>query len=78
MAVLATAAGVPFAVLPALLVVPAAGALLVAVLPRRRPELVKLVAVATSMVVAAMTVCYWSPSTSTVGPTCSSSFAIPG
>ena len=56
MAVLAAAADVPFAVLPALLVVPVAGALLVAVLPRRRRELLKLVAVTTSMVVAAMTV----------------------
>ena len=56
MAVLAAATDVSFAVLPALLVVPAAGALLVAVLPRRRPELLKLVAVATSVVVAAMTV----------------------
>ena len=54
MPVLASAGGDTFAVLPALVLVPAVGALLVAVLPRRRPELLKLVAVATSMVVAGM------------------------
>ncbi|MDG2212050.1 MAG: NADH-quinone oxidoreductase subunit M [Acidimicrobiales bacterium] len=53
---LASAAGVPFAVLPALILVPAVGALLVSCLPRRRPELLKLVAVATSVVVGAMSV----------------------
>ena len=50
--VLASTSGVPFAVLPALVLVPAVGALLVVCLPRRRPELLKLVAVATSVVVA--------------------------
>ena len=54
MPVLASAGGDTFAVLPALVLTPAVGALLVAVLPRRRPELLKLVAVATSMVVAGM------------------------
>mgnify|MGYP003325669952 FL=1 len=48
MSVLATTSGVSFAVLPALVLTPAVGALIVAVLPRRRPELLKLVAVATS------------------------------
>ena len=52
--VLASTSGVPFAVLPALVLVPAVGALLVVCLPRRRPELLKLVAVATSVVVGAM------------------------
>jgi len=52
--VLASASGVPFAVLPALVLVPTVGALLVACLPRRRPELLKLVAVATSVVVGGM------------------------
>ena len=56
MSVLATASGVPFAVLPALVFTPAVGALIVAILPRRRPELLKLVAVATSAVVGAMAV----------------------
>jgi len=52
--VLASASGVPFAVLPALVLVPAVGALLVVCMPRRRPELLKLVAVATSVVVGGM------------------------
>ena len=52
--VLASTSGVPFAVLPALVLVPAVGALLVVCLPRRRPELLKLVAVATSVVVGGM------------------------
>ena len=52
--VLASTSGVPFAVLPALVLVPAVGALLVVCLPRRRPELLKLVAVATSVVGGAM------------------------
>lgn len=52
----AVSTGVPFAVLPALVLVPAVGALLVACLPRRRPELLKLVAVSTSVVVGAMAV----------------------
>ena len=52
--VLASASGVPFAVLPALVLVPTVGALLVVCLPRRRPELLKLVAVATSVVVGGM------------------------
>ena len=52
--VLASTSGVPFAVLPALVLVPAVGALLVVCLPRRRPEMLKLVAVATSVVVGAM------------------------
>ena len=54
--VVASSPGVPFAVLPALIVVPAVGALLVACLPRRRPELLKLVAVATSVIVGGMSV----------------------
>ena len=53
---LASADGVPFAVLPALILVPAMGALLVACLPRRRPELLKLVAVTTSVVVGSMSI----------------------
>ncbi len=53
---LAASPGVSFAVLPALVLVPAVGALLVVCLPRRRPELLKLVAVATSVVVGAMSV----------------------
>ena len=52
--VLASASDVPFAVLPALVLVPTVGALLVVCLPRRRPELLKLVAVATSVVVGGM------------------------
>ena len=52
--VLASTSGVPFAVLPALVLVPAVGGRLVVCLPRRRPELLKLVAVATSVVVGAM------------------------
>ncbi|HJM72934.1 MAG: NADH-quinone oxidoreductase subunit M [Acidimicrobiales bacterium] len=54
--VVASSPGVPFAVLPALIVVPAVGALLVVCLPRRRPELLKLVAVATSVIVGGMSV----------------------
>ena len=54
--VLAASSAVPFAVLPALVLVPAIGAVLVACLPRRRPELLKLVAVTTSVVVGGMAV----------------------
>ncbi|MEC9395200.1 MAG: NADH-quinone oxidoreductase subunit M [Actinomycetota bacterium] len=54
--VLAASSTVPFAVLPALVLVPAVGAALVACLPRRRPELLRLVAVSTSVVVGGMAV----------------------
>ena len=54
---LAAAAGaVSFPVLPALILVPLLGALLVIVMPRRRPELLKLVAVSVSVVTGAMSV----------------------
>ncbi|MBT3248505.1 MAG: NADH-quinone oxidoreductase subunit M [Actinobacteria bacterium] len=54
---LASASAVTFPVLPALLLVPFAGALLVMVLPRQRPELFKLVAVLTSVTVMGMS--FW-------------------
>jgi len=53
---LAAAGAVSFPVLPALILVPLLGALLVIVMPRRRPELLKLVAVSVSVVTGAMSV----------------------
>ena len=46
-----------FPVLPALLVLPAVGAALVAVLPRRRPEVVKQVAMLFSTATAGIAFC---------------------
>ena len=48
------AAAQPFPMLTALVVLPAVGALLVAVLPKRRPESVRLVAVLTTVLVGAL------------------------
>ena len=51
----ASAAQVTFPVLPALLILPAAGAVLVSMLPRRRPEMIKQVAVLVSVATAGIT-----------------------
>ena len=53
----ASAAQVTFPVLPALLILPAAGAVLVSVLPRRRTEMIKQVAVLVSVATAGIT--FW-------------------
>ena len=62
---LASAGTSSFPVLPALVVTPVLGALLVMVLPRRRPELLKLVAVSTAVVTGAMS--FWLLSAFKVG-----------
>ncbi|MDP6062388.1 MAG: NADH-quinone oxidoreductase subunit M [Acidimicrobiales bacterium] len=64
-ALLASAGAGSFPVLPALVVTPALGALMVLVLPRGRPELLKLVAILASTVTGAMS--FWLLSAFDIG-----------
>jgi NADH-quinone oxidoreductase subunit M len=57
MSVLASAgASAPFPLLPSLIVVPAVAAIAIALLPKRRPEMARLVAVLASMTTAALSI----------------------